>query len=336
MAKAPFANTFEDTNPGSAVGNLEDIERGFNTLTPEDTPFFSAATKVNCQARSKDWLVNELRKPKSEGYSEGSDVTEFTDPFANAARLSNDIQGFSNDFKVSEVQEAVSSAGPVDYATAEVNARIEIRRDLELALLSKQDKNLQTTVSTKYMMRGMANWIQSGGPSDVPAQYQTPASSIYNGTLDQFNEKTLKQLITSVYKQNGTVNNLTLLCGAALRDVISDFSRATELTSTQAAVRSLSYQGSMAQITNSVDFFKSDHGMVSLVNGNPLCMGEQQGFVINPRMYQVGRLVPFSARELPRNRGGRRGYIAGWYTLLCLNPLGHGLVDPQSSQLEKN
>ena len=330
--KAPFSNTFEDTNPGPAVGNREDIESGFNTLIPEDTPAFSSASKVDCRARSKDWLVNTLRKPRSQGYPEGEDITTFTDQFDKVAKLSNDIQGFSADFKVSEVQEAVDSAGPVDYATAETNARIEVRRDLEYAILSKQDKQLQTSVSTIYKMRGLGCWLQSDGPADVPEMYRTPATSIYNGSLDTFNEKTLKNLITSVYKQNGKVNNLTLLCGAALRDVISDFSRTTEVASGREAVRSIGYQGSMATITNSVDFFKSDHGMISLVNGNPDCMGEEQGFIINQSLYQVGRLIPFNSRELERNRGGRRGYISGWYTLLCLNPLGHGLIDPQEAQ----
>ena len=110
-----FSNTFDTTNPGSAVSNREDLTDVLTILAPEETPVLSSASKQKSSATFTEWTVDALSAPSTAGIDEGADVTTFTDQFAGRARLGNYVQKFRRNFKVSDLQEAVDSVGPVSY-----------------------------------------------------------------------------------------------------------------------------------------------------------------------------------------------------------------------------
>jgi hypothetical protein len=64
--------------------------------------------------------------------------------------------------------------------------------------------------------------------------------------------------------------DLMLIADTGLRRVIADFARTSG--SSDNSVRNVNYDGGSGQITLRVDMYESDHGMVSIVNGNPSCM----------------------------------------------------------------
>jgi hypothetical protein len=107
-----FSNTFDTTNPGSAVSNREDLLDVLTILAPEETPVLSSAPKSKASATFVEWTVDSLSAPVTTGVAEGSDVTAFTDKFAGRARLGNYVQKFRRDFMVSDLQNAVDSVGP--------------------------------------------------------------------------------------------------------------------------------------------------------------------------------------------------------------------------------
>ena len=45
-----FSNTFETSNPGSAVSNREDLTDVLTILAPEETPILSSANKQKASA----------------------------------------------------------------------------------------------------------------------------------------------------------------------------------------------------------------------------------------------------------------------------------------------
>jgi hypothetical protein len=260
------------------------------------------------------------------GVAEGSDVTVFTDKFANRARLGNYIQKFRRDFMVSDLQNAVDSVGPAKIAQAEAKAVREIKRDIEATLCSNNDRTVEDGAGTPYGLRGLGDWIDSAGPSDVPATYRTPAGSIHgSGT---FNETVFNNLITSIYRVTGTSNGLTLVADTALRRVISDFARTSG--STDYSVRRVAYEGGEASIKLSVELYESDHGIVSIVNMNPDCApdttNKDTGYLVNPEFYGVAELIPLGSTRLPNLGGGERGYVDCALTLLVKHPGAHGKI----------
>ena len=323
-----FSNTFDTTNPGSGVSNREDLTDVLSILAPEETPILSSASKQKASATFVEWTVDSLSAPSTAGVAEGADVSAFTDKFSGRARLGNYVQKFRRDYMVSDLQEAVDSVGPAKIAQAEAKAIREIKRDIEATLAGTQDRAVENGAGTAYALRGLGDWIDSAGPADVPAAFRTPSASIH-ATGSNFTETVLNTMISSIYRETGTVNDLMLVADTALRNEISDFARSGNAND----VRNVNYNGNDTAIKLSVDLYQSDHGIVSVVNGNPDCMpavtggtANGAGYLVNPEYYGVHELIPLGSTRLPNMGGGERGYVDCSLTLGVYHPGAHGYV----------
>ena len=311
------------TSTGSAVGNREDLSDILTILAPEEAPVTSLCAKGAAQSTFHEWTVDELATPDASGINEGSDVTSFTNKFASRARLGNYIQKFRRDYLVSDLQEAVSSVGPANVAQAKAKAMREIKRDVELAICSNSDRQAEDGVNP-YKLRGLGDWIDSAGPSDVPAAYRTPAASIESSALT---ESDLNDILGSIYTETGEMGNLTCVANVALRKVIANFTRA-EGTTSQTAYQ-INEDAGAKKITLSVSLFESDFGVVKIVNANPVCMpgaSTNEAYVLDPKYLGIGTLIPMGSTDLENQGGGERGYVDCALTLACKSPLAHGKV----------
>ena len=334
-----FSNTFDTTNTGSGVSNREDLTDVLTILAPEETPILSSANKKRASATNVEWTVDSLSAPQIAGIAEGADVTAFTDQFAGRARLGNRVQKFRRDFMVSDMQEAVDSVGPAKIAQAEAKAIRELKRDIEATLSGTQDSTIENGAGVANSLRGLGKWIESttnaggaGTPTDVPANFRTPAASIADVTAADasFAETELNSLISSIFKVTGSSDKLMLVADTALRTDISDFARISGTASQN--VRSVNYDGGNGTIKLSVDLYQSDHGVVSVVNANPDCAPAQagiagmSGYLVNPEYYGVHELIPMGSTRLPNLGGGERGFVDCALTLGVYHPGAHGKI----------
>ena len=326
-----FSNTYDTTNTGSGVSNREDLTDVLTILAPEETPILSSANKQKASATKVEWTVDALSAPSTAGIAEGADVTTFTDQFAGRARLGNRVQKFRRDYKVSDLQEAVDSVGPAKVAQAEAKAIRELKRDIEASLASANTQTTEDGAGAVNRLGGLGDWIQNAaGSANVPAAFQTPATSIADVTDGTFAETELNALISSIFKVTGTTNNLMLVADTALRQDISDFARIGNASGD--SVRSVNYNGESGTIKLSVDLYHSDHGIVSVVNANPDCMPTQAGtagmagYLVNPEYYGVHELIPMGSSRLPNLGGGERGFVDCALTLGVYHPGAHGKI----------
>ena len=321
-----FSNTYDTVNTGSAVSNREQLLDVLTILAPEETPILSMAPKSKATSTFVEWTVDTLDAPSTTGISEGSDVSSFTDKFAGRARLGNYIQKFRRDFKVSDLQQAVDSVGPARIAEAEAKSVREIKRDIEATICSANDRAAEDGSGQPYQMRGLGDWIDSAGPSDVPAPYRTPSTSLH--TSGAFTESDLNDIITSIYREQGSSQSLTLVADTALRRTISNFARAEG--SSNALVYNVNQDAESKKITLSVSLYESDHGMISIVNMNPDCAPDttdkDTGYFINPSMIGVAELIPLGSTMLENQGGGERGYVDAALTLLVKHPGAFGKI----------
>tara|TARA_R110001592_G_scaffold197669_1_gene445695 strand:+ start:100 stop:1098 length:999 start_codon:yes stop_codon:yes gene_type:complete len=326
-----FSNTYDTTNTGSGVSNREDLTDVLTILAPEETPILSSANKQKASATKVEWTVDALSAPSTAGIAEGADVTTFTDQFAGRARLGNRVQKFRRDYKVSDLQEAVDSVGPAKVAQAEAKAIRELKRDIEASLASANTQTTEDGAGAVNRLGGLGDWIQNAaGSANVPAAFQTPATSIADVTDGTFAETELNALISSIFKVTGSTNNLMLVADTALRQDISDFARIGGASGD--SVRSVNYGGESGTIKLSVDLYQSDHGIVSVVNANPDCMPTQAGtagmagYLVNPEYYGVHELIPMGSSRLPNLGGGERGFVDCALTLGVYHPGAHGKI----------
>jgi hypothetical protein len=330
-----FSDTYNPNAPaaaagtGSAISNREDLLDVLTILAPEETPILSSANKERASSTFVEWTVDTLDAPQTSGVAEGADVTAFTDKFSGRARLGNYVQKFRRDYMVSDLQEAVDSVGPAKVAQAEAKAIRELKRDVEATLMGTQDFSIENGAGTAYGLRGLGDWIDSSGPSQVPSAFQTPADSIHStGT---FTETTLNELITSIYRVTGSTNSLMLVADTALRRVIADFARLDpDGSGAGTSIRDVNYNGDSSTIKLSVELYQSDHGVVSIVNMNPDCApdttNKDTGYIINPDYFGISELIPMGSTRLPNLGGGERGYVDCALTSLVYHPGAHGKI----------
>lgn len=319
-----FSNTYNKTNPGSGVSNREDLTDILTILAPEETPILSMANKSKATATFNEWTVDILATPSSAGIQEGADISSYTDKFSGRARLGNYVQLFRRDYMVSQLQQAVESVGPARIAEAEAKSIREIKRDMELSLCSDNDRSVEDGSTNRYKLRGLGNWLSSSGPSDVPSNFRTPAGSI-NGTGTTLTENVFNGLVASIFTQTGTVDALTLVAGTTLRRTVSGFARADGNTSEN--VYHVNQFATDKEITFSVNTYDSDFGIITVINGNPVCLPDSsRGYLLNPNYLGVAELMSLGSTRVPNQGGGERGYVDAALTLQVMSPLAHGKI----------
>ena len=328
----PISNTYQPSAPaaksgtGSAVSNREDLSNELSILAPEETPILSLCGKGKASATYSEWTVDSLAAPATTGISEGSDVTSFSDKFADRARLGNYIQLMRRDYIVSNLQQAVTSVGPANVAQAEAKSMREIKRDIEATIASDNEMTVENGAGTPYGMRGLGKWIQSTAQATnpVPTAYRTPSGSIIASTLS---ESSFNTMIGSIFAKNGEMNSLTLVANVALRQLISNFTRATPASA--GVTYHVNQDATSKTITLSVNLYDSDFGIIKIVNGNPSCMptgSTNVGYVLNPKYLGFNTLIPMGATRLENQGGGERGFIDVAGTLCVKHPQAHGKI----------
>ena len=336
-----FSDTFDPSAPaavtgqGSAISNREDLTDVLSILAPEETPILSSAQKSGASSTFVEWSVDKLADPSTAGVSEGADVTAFTDKFASRARLGNYVQKFRRDYMVSDLQEAVDSVGPAKVAQAEAKAIRELKRDIEATISSNNAKTAENGAGTPYALQGLGKWLATGATGDIAADSDIPsdfgAVAANNHTDGNFTEATFNDQISSIFRQTGNVDSLVLVADTNLRRDISDFAR----VGVGNDVRDFNFDGNGTSIKLSVELYKSDHGIVSIVNANPCGFSAASiartttgdaGYLLNPEYAGIHELIPMGSTRLPNLGGGERGFVDCALTLAVYHPQAHGKI----------
>lgn len=319
MAQAASYNT---------SGNREDLTDVLTIMEPESTPFTSMAQKATASGTFFEVQVDDLSTPSFDGVNEGEDVTSFENKAINRARIGNYVQKFRRSFAVSDIQEIVSTAGVTsEFANAEAKAVRELKRDVEAAVCSGQDRQAEAGAGAPYKTRGMFKFLGLGGqPSDIPAF----AQNVANDTTATQTETTFNSVLQELYEANGMPGGqLTLIAGPTLKKEISDFAR--QEGSTTALSFQVTQPAESKKITLSVNFYEGDFGNVAIVpsvylnrtSGSDTIDGDA-GLLIDPEYVAIHTLKAESNSELENQGGGRRGFcdiIAG---LAVHSPKAHG------------
>ena len=317
----PKASTY------NTVGQREDLSDVLTILEPESTPFVSMANKATATGTFFEVQVDDLSTANFDGVNEGEDVTAFDNKAANRARIGNYIQSFRRTYAVSNIAELVDTAGVAnEFAASEAKAVREIKRDLEAAVCSGQDRQADSGAGAPYKTRGMFKWLGDGGqPSDVP----TFAQNVANDTTGTQTEATFNSVLQELYEANGMPGGqLTLIAGPQLKKEISDFARQA---GGAGFAFSVTQPAESKKITLTVNLYEGDFGTVAIVPSTLLnrtsgssTLDPDAGLLIDPEYVAIHTLQAESNSELENQGGGRRGYCSLIAGLACHMPKAHG------------
>lgn len=321
MAKAASYNT---------AGNREDLTDVLTILEPESTPFVSMAKKAAASGTFFEVQVDDLAVASFDGVNEGEDVTSFDNKAANRARIGNYVQKFRRTYQVSDIQELVDTAGVAsEFSFSEAKAVREIKRDLEGAVCSAQDRQADSGAGAPYKTRGMFKWLGVGGqPSDVPAAFQNVA----NDTTGTQTETTFNSVLQELYEANGMPGGqLTLIAGPSLKQEISNFSRQLAAANGTYVVNQ---DAESRKITLTVNLYEGDFGNVAIVpslfvnrTSGSDTIDADAGLLVDPEYVGMHSLKAESATELEDQGGGRRGFVDVIAGLACYSPKAHGFFN---------
>ena len=314
----------------NTAGNREDLTSIISVLEPESTPFVSMMKKANATGTFVEWQADKLSTPSFDGVNEGEDVSSFKNQAEDRTRLGNYVQKFRDTFQVSDIQQLVDTAGVAsEFANAESKAVRNVKRSIESAFCSAQDRQAEAGSGTPYKTRGLLKWLGSGGqPSDVPAAYQ----SVANDTTGTQTEATFNSVLQELYEANGMPGGqLTLLAGPSLKQEISNFSRA--VASVQNTYN-VTQSAESKKITLSVNLYDGDFGTVAVTASTFVnrtsgsdTVDADAGLLIDPEYVGMHSLKAESSSQLEDQGGGQRGYVDIIAGLAVYSPKAHGFFN---------
>jgi len=340
------------------LGRREEIANLISLVDAKDTPFSSMAKKgAQPQQTLFRWQVDALPDPKTDGVVDGTDVTSGdyenyvkTDARQYRNELAAYIQIFRRSVRVSKLtQSSVTNIAGVkdELANNVAKGMTMLKRDMEKTFCSANSSQAEKTVSgtlVPYKTRGLDKWLTKAADKDtnesttlVPDEFCLPynasdatSSSIATGSVNDLDETTVQNVLTSIYKQTGQFKSYDALLGPILKRAFTNLTyttRSTGSTDTNVAVRQFNRDAADATYTASIDVFEGDFGALRL---------HPSLFLKN---HTVGYVIPFDLVEiryggniaevtnLPDYGGGPARMIEAVAGLCVHNPLGFGKFD---------
>jgi len=262
--------------------NREDLTDIVTNISPTETPLVSMFGKTKANATYHEFVEDELKPAKANAHVEGEDITAHEVP--SRVRKGNYTQIIEEDYKVTETQQAVNTAGVKDeYAYNAYKAMKQFSKDLEYALVN----NTEAKAGSKTEARQMA-----GVPGIVKTNILTAAS---------ITGKVIGDALQAAWEQGGEPTKL-VVSGANKRAVSA---MTTSNTKTVAAKDKT--------LTEAVDVYDTDFGRIEIVASR--FMPSDTAFVLDPSYFKVAWLRNVHKADLPKLGDSKAGYIIGECTL---------------------
>jgi len=328
----PGANSY--SVPGDTGGNREDLRDVLTILEPEETPVVSSMKKgPGPNATFVEVLADTLDSVNRTGIPEGQDVASFDNKATKRARFGNYIHISRRSFGVTDVQQLVDTAAvDSEYDYGKRKAVQELKRDIEAVVCGAQDRQ-SGDQDTPWATRGLFDWIDSAGPSDVPSSFRTPSAQVHDGST--ITEVVLNGILQSLFEVHGTKKNYMAVFSPELIELVDYFTR------TEAAVGNYTSAGSATTgrfkvndnnssktISMEVKTFNSSFGKLALVpsvflntdaNGT---FDDDAGLILDTSLLELQTMDNLHTVDMIDEGGGKRGYTKVIYSLCCKSPRG--------------
>jgi hypothetical protein len=144
---------------------------------------------------------------------------------------------------------------------------------------------------------------------------------VYAGAIGSFTEDSLRTLLQTRWESVGSADSLTMVCGAAVKNRVSDFTRYEPNVSNTLQVRRFT-QAASGSISTSVDMYEGDYGKVEIFLSN-FVPNARTGYILDMRGLELRTKGSPEYKDLPDNGGGPRGLIRAIIALCVHNPLSH-------------
>lgn len=317
------------------VGKREDLADIIAVADAKQTPLKTMIKKGKPLTNMfVEWQLDAYDSARTDGALDGEDVSNYEDAAASRERVGVYAQELRRTAKVNQLAEEVSNVaginnpdpqgvrGSTEFARAKAKKAVELARDIESTLLSANE-TAQQSGTTPYKTRGLGAWITNSAQTvqPVPAAFRTPANSVYSGAIGSYTEDSLRTQLQTRWEAVGSADNLIMICGASIKNVISDFARYAPDKSSNLAVRRFNAQPD-GKITNSIDVYEGDYGRIEIHLSNYVPTA-RTAYILDMAGLELRTKGNPEIKDLPDLGGGPRALLRAVIALCVHNPLSH-------------
>lgn len=327
------------TNQVAQVGAREDLSDILAVADAKEAPFISKLPKGDQPTNIiYSFQVDRYADPKKGGVPDGKDVDAFENGAEARARLNARCEVFRRAPMVGFIAENVQNVAGVperEFARAKRKKMFEIKRDMEVAVLSNQE-SAEDNGKDGSLQRGFQKWIQPTAQTDLPitdANYRTPAASIYSGAMADFTEDSFRAILQSRYEKTGVAKELVLFSGTLVKNAITDFGRYAPNKASNTVVRQFNGELRERAFTMAIDLYEGDYGAVQIIPdlwvGAPTGGGTpdmKHAALVDMEFIELRTHTAPYFKPLADGGGGPRGVIEAIVSLCVTNPLAHGKI----------
>lgn len=313
----------------SAIGNREDLVNMIYEISPMDTPFLSEAAKSSASAVYHEWQTDELDAAAANRAIEGDDATANT--FVATTRLGNYCQISQKTVSVSGTQRAVDSAGRADeYAYQVAKRGREMKRDMEFALTRNQASSAGGA-GTARSLASLESWlatnkttagVSASGATTPGFSSGTVAAPTDASTIGTFTKADVDAVIQACFTEGGDPK--LIMMGPGSRAKFSGFTGISTL-------ETRADQGSDVTLMGSVDFYKSNFGILKVVANR--FQRNVTALILDMEYLCVATLRDMELSDLAKTGDSDKAQLLTEFTLEVKNEKASGKVTDINSAL---
>lgn len=307
-----------------SVGNREQLSDIVSRITPEDTPIYTMAGKDKTKGTHPEWEIDVLRAPQANAQTEGDDYV--FDALTQPARVGNYTQIFSQGWVFSGTQQAVENAGNVvKVATKKVKAGIEVRKDVELAIVT----NTASVAGATRFFGGLPSWLTSNVSRNSGSNggfntgtgltvAETP------GTLRAWTKALTDNVMQQAYQSGANVSDV--VCSPYNKSVFVTFMSDTNVAVQRHAID----RGKGATIIGTADWYEGPFGKVMVQPNRVMAASAavaRRVYLLDPEYIEMLSLRPIQEDpDLAKTGDNKKGVIIGELSLKVKNEAALGVV----------
>ncbi len=299
----------------SLVGIREDLEDVIYNIAPDDTPMFSALSKITVKNQYHEWQTDTLRASADNAHIEGDDTV--AEARTATSRVGNRCQIFKNAVQTSGSEAEAEKAGrdtEMRYQIVKVGK--EQKLDIERALFLNRAQDAGSSVAPPYLA-GLGTWIatndtQAGAGGGSPAG--TGTNTRTDGTQTALTQTRFDATAQAIWEAGGKATSVYL--SAFQMNVALGFAGNNGQHSTVSA--------DSGKVIKDIVLYRTPWGTFDFTLSRQ-CR-TRDIWIVDHEKLGIGQFRPMKTEELAKTGDNNKRQIVTELTLVVKNEAAHGLI----------
>ena len=309
------SNTFDSYDGANSI--REDLSGVIESVSPEETPFYSACKKTKASNTLHEFQTDALRAAGANAHIEGDATT--AEARTATTRLGNYSQIFKNAVVIPDTDAGLSKAGKAsEMAYQVVKVAKEQKLDIELALFANNAK-VAGNATTARELAGVPTWMTT---NDSFASGNSGAAPTGDGSDARTDDGTPRALTQAIF--DDVMEDIWTAGGKPDTVYLSPFQMNKALGFTGNNNQRSTVQAGDSKVVKSLDVYVTPWGTVEFQPSR--LIRSRDVFICQNDMWNVAVLRPTKNVELAKSGDNTTRQVVTELTLVSKNEAASGII----------